>query len=113
MQLVTTHGDYQPRNWLEDDGEVKVIDFGRADARPWVHDVVRLAHQQFLGRPALEEAFYAGLERRITRPETGIWHLENLNQALGTVVWAHRIGDAAFQQSGVERVERIVAMPSA
>lgn len=113
VQLVTTHGDYQPRNWLEDDGEVKVIDFGRADARPWVHDVVRLAHQQFLGRPVLEEAFYAGLGRRISRPETGIWHLENLNQALGTVVWAHRVGDAVFQQSGVERVERIVAMPSA
>ncbi|WP_427018055.1 phosphotransferase [Pseudarthrobacter sp. P1] len=48
VQLVTTHGDYQPRNWLQEDGRIKVIDFGRADARPWVHDLVRLTHQQFL-----------------------------------------------------------------
>lgn len=92
------------------DGEtIKVIDFGRADARPWVHDLVRLTHQQFLGRPALAEAFYSGLGKQPTGAEAGVWHLENLNQALGTVVWAHKIGDAAFEQSGVERLERILA----
>lgn len=31
VQLVATHGDYQPRNWLQDNGQVKVIDFGRAE----------------------------------------------------------------------------------
>lgn len=40
-----------------------------------------------------------------------MWQLENLNQALGTVVWAHRIGDAEFEQSGVERMERTLARP--
>jgi Ser/Thr protein kinase RdoA (MazF antagonist) len=108
-QLVTTHGDYQPRNWLDDQGQIKVIDFGRADARPWMHDLVRLTHQQFVGQPALEEAFYSGLGRRLQRSEADMWQLENLNQALGTVVWAHKIGDAAFEQSGVQRVERILA----
>jgi Ser/Thr protein kinase RdoA (MazF antagonist) len=108
-QLVTTHGDYQPRNWLDDQGQIKIIDFGRADARPWMHDLVRLTHQQFVGQPALEEAFYSGLGRRLQRSEADMWQLENLNQALGTVVWAHRIGDAAFEQSGVQRVERTLA----
>ncbi|MGW6199374.1 phosphotransferase family protein [Kribbella sp. NPDC055110] len=28
--LVPTHGDWQPRNWLVDNGTVRVIDFGRA-----------------------------------------------------------------------------------
>ncbi|WP_066278784.1 aminoglycoside phosphotransferase family protein [Arthrobacter sp. OY3WO11] len=109
VELVTTHGDYQPRNWLVDGGRIKVIDFGRADARPWVHDLVRLTHQQFLGRPALAEAFYGGLGKHPKSAEADVWQLENLNQALGTVVWAHKIGDAAFEQSGVERLERILA----
>lgn len=109
VKLVTTHGDYQPRNWLVDEGRIKVIDFGRADARPWIHDLVRLTHQQFLGRPALAEAFYSGLGKDLNSSEAGVWQLENLNQALGTVVWAHKIGDAAFEQSGVLMVERILA----
>ena len=109
VELVTSHGDYQPRNWLVDGGRIKVIDFGRADARPWVHDLVRLTHQQFLGRPALAEAFYSGLGKQPGSSDAGLWQLENLNQALGTVVWAHKIGDAAFEQSGVERLERILA----
>lgn len=109
--LVTTHGDYQPRNWLHDHGQIKVIDFGRADARPWMHDLVRLTHQQFPGHPALEQAFYSGFGRRVQASEADMWQLENLNQALGTVVWAHRIGDSAFEQSGVEGLERTLARP--
>lgn len=111
VQLVTTHGDYQPRNWLDDQGQIKAIDFGRADARPWMHDLVRLTHQQFVGQPTREEAFYSGLGRRLQRSEADMWQLENLNQALGTVVWAHKIGDAAFEQSGVQHVERTLAGP--
>lgn len=109
VQLVTTHGDYQPRNWLHDQGEVKVIDFGRADARPLVHDLVRLTHQQFLDQPVLEEAFFSGFGRVLDTSEADMWHLENLNQALGTVVWAHKIGDAAFERSGVQMVERTLS----
>jgi len=109
VHLVTTHGDYQPRNWLQENSRIKVIDFGRADARPWVHDLVRLSHQQFLGRPALADAFMAGLKNRIEESESDIWQLENLNQAMGTVVWGHGIGDYAFSQAGVEMVQRILA----
>ncbi|WP_171906568.1 aminoglycoside phosphotransferase family protein [Arthrobacter sp. SW1] len=111
VQLVTTHGDYQPRNWLQDGGRIKVIDFGRADARPWVHDLVRLSHQQFLGSAALEDAFYEGYGRRIGPAEDTIWRLENLNQAIGTIVWAHGIGDFAFRDSGVAMLERVLADP--
>jgi len=113
VQLVTTHGDYQPRNWLHDQGQIKVIDFGRAADRPWLHDLVRLTNQQFLGQPGLGEAFYSGFGRRVQASEADMWQLENLNQALGTVVWAHRIGDSAFEQSGVETMERILVRPTA
>jgi thiamine kinase-like enzyme len=108
VELVTTHGDYQPRNWLQDNGEVKVIDFGRADHRPWVHDLVRLSHQQFLGKPDLKDAFHHGLGRNVGPADTDIWRLENLNQAIGTVVWAHQVGDTAFEESGRNMVERLL-----
>lgn len=109
VQMVTTHGDYQPRNWLEEDGLVKIIDFGRADARPWVHDLIRLNHQQFVKRPDLEEAFYLGLGKKVEAPEADIFLLENLNQAISTVVWAHQIGDYAFERSGVAMVDRALS----
>lgn len=109
VQLVTTHGDYQPRNWLQHEGQIKVIDFGRADARPWVHDLVLLSHQHFLRRSALADAFYEGLGRVIESAEADMWRLENLNQAIATVVWAHQVGDGAFEQAGVEKVERVLA----
>ena len=108
VELVTTHGDYQPRNWLQDNGQVKIIDFGRAGSRPWVHDLVRLSHQQFLGRPDLADAFHDGLGRRLGAADMDMWRLENLNQAIGTVVWAHQVGDAAFEQSGRDMVERVL-----
>ncbi|WP_426006467.1 phosphotransferase [Paenarthrobacter sp. NyZ202] len=110
VALVTSHGDYQPRNWLCDAGEVKVIDFGRADLRPWVHDLVRLSHQQFLTAPDLADAFHEGFGQTMSSPEEhAMWRLENLDQAVGTVVWAHGIGDHGFAQQGVEMVERVLA----
>lgn len=108
-ELVTTHGDYQPRNWLSDNGRIKVIDFGRAELRPWVHDLVRLSHQQLLAQPTLGAAFHEGLGRVIdTEQDRELWTLENLNQSVGTVVWAHQVGDASFEQQGVEMVKRVM-----
>ncbi|MDQ5862836.1 MAG: aminoglycoside phosphotransferase family protein [Actinomycetota bacterium] len=109
VQLVATHGDYQPRNWLQDNGQIKVIDFGRAEPRPWVHDLVRLSHQRFVHRPELADAFHAGLGKTVGPAELAVWHLENLNQAIGTVVWANQVGDTAFEQAGREMVERVLS----
>ncbi len=111
VALVRTHGDYQPRNWLVDDGSIKVIDFGRADARAWVHDLIRLRHQQLLGRAELKDAFYTGLGRSMEPEDSGIWRLENLHQAIGTVVWAHQVGDDRFEGAGRAMVERVLADP--
>ncbi|WP_181365222.1 hypothetical protein [Arthrobacter sp. HMWF013] len=47
---------------------------------------------------------------RIVGPaEADLWRLENLNQAVGTVVWAHQIGDAAFEESGRGMVGRVLS----
>jgi Ser/Thr protein kinase RdoA (MazF antagonist) len=105
--LYATHGDYQPRNWVEDGGLLGVIDFGRAGYRPWVTDLVRLEHAYFLDRPDLRDEFFAGYGRDPAE-EHDSWRLDHLLQSLGTIVWAHDVGDSLFEATGRRMLERVV-----
>jgi hypothetical protein len=96
--LVPTHGDWQPRNWLIDNGTVRVIDFGRADLRPAYSDLARLAAQQFRADPALERAFLAGYGTDPREPDT--WYRARLREAVTTTVWAYQVGDEPFERQG-------------
>ncbi|MDQ0769266.1 hypothetical protein QF031_002015 [Pseudarthrobacter defluvii] len=60
VPVVPTHGDWQPRNWLINGAELRVIDFGRFAFRPAVSDFCRLAAQQWRSNPVLEVAFFEG-----------------------------------------------------
>lgn len=95
---VPTHGDWQPRNWLIDAGTVKVIDFGRFAWRPAITDFCRLAAQQWRQDPRLEEAFFAGYGGDPRTPDR--WPIVALHEAIGTAVWAHRVGDEPFERQG-------------
>ena len=126
--LVATHGDFQPRNWIEDGawdagaGLLHIIDWGRAGYRPWVTDLVRLEHSWFADDggthdggihdgAALRAAFYAGYGRDPAddaAEDAGAWRLDNLLQSLGTIVWAHDVGDAAFEDEGRRMLGRVV-----
>ncbi|WP_307864162.1 phosphotransferase [Agrococcus sp. TF02-05] len=97
-RVVPTHGDWQPRNWLIDDGVVRIIDFGRADLRPAADDFVRLARQDFARDPALEAAFLDGYDSDPREPEE--WRRALVAEAVGTAVWAYGVGDAKFEQLG-------------
>ncbi|MGT2462045.1 phosphotransferase family protein [Sinomonas atrocyanea] len=131
--LSATHGDYTPRNWVVDGdpaagGLVRVIDWGRSGYRPWVTDLVRLEHQWF--QPSqdagsgptgdggeqdgtghdgggLRAAFYAGYGRDPAE-ESDSWRLDNILQALGTIVWSREVGDAAFEEEGRRMLARVV-----
>lgn len=96
--LVPTHGDWQPRNWLIHDKAVSVIDFGRADLRPAMTDLGRLAVQQFRADRALEAAFLAGYGSDPREPAA--WHRVALREAVATAAWAYQVGDEAFEQQG-------------
>lgn len=96
--VVPTHGDWQPRNWLIDDGVVRVIDFGRADLRPPTEDFVRLARQDFARDPQLEAAFLDGYGCDPRDAEQ--WRRELLGEAVGTAVWAFGVGDESFECFG-------------
>ena len=96
--LVPTHGDWQPRNWLVHDGLVSVIDFGRGALRPAMTDLARLQVQDFRRHPALESAFLDGYGSDPREP--GAWHRTAVREAIGTAVWAHRVGDEGFEAQG-------------
>lgn len=99
-EVVPTHGDWQPRNWLTDEGIVRVIDFGRAELRPPSEDFVRLARQDFARDPKLESAFLDGYGRD---PRDGAqWRRSLIGEAVGTAVWAHRVGNEEFEAFGHE-----------
>ena len=108
VRLSFTHGDYHPRNWLLHDGDLAVIDFGRADQRHWTSDLVRLQAQQFAARPDLAAAFTTALGREIGEGDLEILDLEWMYQAITTVVWAHGIGDGPFEEHGRRMIARIV-----
>jgi hypothetical protein len=96
--VVPTHGDWQPRNWLVDDGVVRVIDLGRADLRPATEDFVRLARQDFARDPRLEAAFLDGYGGDPRDPEE--WRRSLVGEAVGTAVWAYEVGAEDFEQFG-------------
>jgi thiamine kinase-like enzyme len=97
-QLVPTHGDWQPRNWLVQDGVVSVIDFGRADLRPALSDLGRLDAQDFAREPALEVAFIEGYGDDPREPAA--WHRHRVREAIGTAAWAYAVDDEAFEAQG-------------
>ena len=108
--LVPTHGDWQPRNWLTDDGVLRIIDLGRADRRPAMSDLARLARQEWEGRADLEEAFLAGYGADPREP--GAWRRTLLREAIGTATWAYQVGDQPFEEQGHRMIHQALEMPT-
>lgn len=109
--LVPTHGDWQPRNWLVDvepSGDVvRVIDFGRFAFRPPATDLTRLAAQEWRDAPECETAFFDGYGRDPRHPSH--WLLMRMREAIGTAVWAHHVGDGAFEAQGHRMIADVLA----
>ena len=98
VELIPTHGDWQPRNWLIHDGVIRVIDLGRSDWRPAATDFARLARQEWVGRPDLEAAFLEGYA--VDPREPAAWRAMLLQEAIGTAVWAYSVGDDGVRGAG-------------
>ncbi|WP_030154898.1 phosphotransferase family protein [Glycomyces sp. NRRL B-16210] len=104
---VPTHGDWQGRNWLMDDGVLRVIDLGRAALRPAAEDLERLAVQEFRTYPGAEEAFVSGYGADPREP--GAWFRQRVRSAIGTACWAHKIGDRGFEAQGHRMIADVLA----
>lgn len=107
LTVVPTHGDWQPRNWLSHQGQVRVIDFGRFAFRPPATDLCRIAVQQWQQWPGLEAAFLAGYQAD-PREET-TWRIFLLREAVGTAVWAFSVGDYEFEARGLRMLADAIA----
>ncbi|MGZ0711250.1 phosphotransferase (plasmid) [Coraliomargarita sp. W4R53] len=105
--LVPTHGDFQPRNWLLDDGEVRFMDFGRFGYRAAATDFARMAAQEWQQNPECEVAFVEGygFDPRDERE----WLTIRLREAVGTAVWAYQAGDPVFEQQGLRMIDEVLA----
>lgn len=104
--LVPTHGDWHPRNWLIEDNIVRPIDLGRADWRPAFTDFARLAVRQFAQDGALEAAFLDGYGFEPRTPR--LWSILLVREAIGTAVWAYKVGDEAFEMEGHRMIADIL-----
>ncbi len=107
VRLVPTHGDWQPRNWLVHDGQVRVIDLGRAALRPAWTDLARLSAQQWLVEPRLEAACLDGYGSDPREPDA--WQRNRIREAIGTAVWARQVGDEPFEQQGHRMIAQALA----
>ena len=108
VDVVPTHGDWQPRNWLVHDDLVSVIDFGRASLRPALTDWLRLDARDFRRDPAREDAFTDGYGSDPRR--SSAWARERVREAANTAVWAYSVGDASFEAEGHEMIERALEL---
>lgn len=98
VDLVPTHGDWHPRNWIVDDGRLRAIDFGRFALRPPAFDLTRLAVLHWQDDPALEQAFFEGYGADPREPDA--WRWLQLREAVGTAVWAFTVHDERFEAQG-------------
>lgn len=104
--LVPTHGDWQSRNWIIDDGVVRVIDFGRADLRPAIEDFDRLAAREFVHVPGAETAFLDGYGTDPREPNA--WFRQRIRAAIGNAVWAFQVGDDGFEAEGHQMIAQLL-----
>jgi hypothetical protein len=104
---VPTHGDWQGRNWLVDDGVLRVIDLGRAELRPAAEDFGRLAVQEFRWHPGAEEAFLSGYGSDPREPRT--WFRQRVRDAIATACWAYQVGEEQFEAQGHQMIADVLA----
>ena len=109
VDLVPTHGDLSPRNWVVHHGVVSFIDLGRADLRPAASDLFRLQDRSWRGRPDLEVAFFEGYGA--DPREVWWWRSFVLAELVATAAWAHRVGDEAFEAEGLRGLDEFFAPP--
>lgn len=105
VDLVPTHGDLSPRNWVVHEGVVSFIDLGRADLRPAASDLFRLQDRAWRGRPDLEAAFFEGYGADPRR--VWWWPSFLVSELVGTAAWAHQVGDEAFEAEGLRGLGEI------
>lgn len=110
---VPCHRDWQPRNWLVDDGGVvHAIDFEHARVAPWYEDLQRLWWNEWLDAPACADAFFDGYGRTLDGDELSAFTATSALGHLTTIVWAHEHADDDFGAHARRCLARIRERPA-
>lgn len=109
IPVVTCHGDFSPRNWLVDDGTVRLIDFGRFQRDHWSSDVLLLSRRYWVAHPDLRDAFFTGYGRTLDELEQPYVRASRARWAIGTIVWSREHDDAPFEQLGRDALADLLA----
>ena len=109
LELVPTHCDFSPRNWLccDEDAPLGIIDWERSRPGYFVEDFQRMVQDHWLDEPQLKDAFFAGYGREPSELE---WRQANqvvLINAVGGVPWSISHGDSDFEQRNRAVIERL------
>lgn len=108
-QRVACHLDYGPRNWLLDDGVLRVIDFEWARRHVWVSDLAGLYFGPWRRRPDLQEAFLDGYERTIEAEDRALLRGYGALRAVWLITRGHRYGEAALEEANRQVLHRLMA----
>lgn len=106
VTVVPTHGDWQPRNWILQEGKVAGIDFGRSMLRPAWTDFWFLHTKYFSRDRRLEEAFLDGYGSD-PRQEAG-WFSARVREAIGPAAWGFQIQHQEYEQLGHDLIAEVL-----
>lgn len=107
---VICHSDWQPRNWLVTrDDRVLAFDFERVRWEWWGHDISRMWWREWVGRPDLAEAFFAGYGRAPTDDDLATLMALSAAGHITQIVWATEHGDEAFAHDGRVNLNSMMA----
>ena len=106
--MVSTHNDFQPRNWRVDEaGRVFVFDFEKARHDWWIHDIQRMWWREWLDRPDLRDAFLDGYGRALDETELAGLHASSARGHVVQIIWATLHGDERFADEGRAQLARL------
>jgi Ser/Thr protein kinase RdoA (MazF antagonist) len=106
--LVSTHNDFQPRNWRVDGaGRVFVFDFEKARHDWWIHDIQRMWWREWLDRPDLRDAFLDGYGRTLDETELAGMRASSARGHVVQIIWATLHDDVRFADEGRAQLARL------
>jgi aminoglycoside phosphotransferase len=106
---VPCHGDYRPHNWIvDDDGVLRVIDFGEARWHVPVFDLTRLSFGVWWDRPDLYAAFLEGYGREPDDAERHFVRLHLVITGVVAIAYAREHGLGAREAFARERLRQLM-----
>ncbi|MDT0277075.1 aminoglycoside phosphotransferase family protein [Blastococcus sp. DSM 46792] len=110
VEGVAAHRDNSARNWVVDEeGHVRLIDFGACDVEPWWVDLQRLRGREWSGRPDLQEAFLAGYGRSLDDRTRHLLRAYCARAAVSTIAWATEHDDQPFAAEGRAQLQALLS----